>query len=184
MKNKGIILFVILAASVALIYILSGKEPAKDARTTEPVGKTAAVGRQAPDFELTDLGGKVWRLSDLKGKVVLVTFWATWCDSCIEENPSLQKLITSEKDNNNFLVLTLLYNDSAQTAAAYLKRNNFNFNVLIDDRKTSANYGITGVPETFIISKKGIVSNKIIGPIDWNAPDVKAAIKKLTEESL
>ncbi len=183
MKNKGIILVIVLVVGLALAYLLPGKEGTKEAQKTEPVKKTATVGLQAPDFELTDINGKTWRLADLKGKVVLVTFWATWCDSCKEENPSLQKLITSEKDNNNFVALTLLYDDSAQNAASYLKSNNFSFNVLLDDRKASSDYGITGVPETFVISKKGIVTNKVVGPIDWTAPEVRAVIKKLTEES-
>jgi cytochrome c biogenesis protein CcmG, thiol:disulfide interchange protein DsbE len=183
MKNKSIILVIVLAVGLALAYFLPEKEGAKDSRNAESARKIATVGLQAPDFELTDINGKIWRLAELKGKVVLVTFWATWCDSCKEENPSLQKLITSEKDNNNFIALTLLYDDSAQNAAAYLKRNNFSFNVLLDDKKTSSGYGITGVPETFVISKKGIISNKIVGPINWESPDVRAAIRKLTEES-
>ncbi|HTZ19175.1 MAG TPA: TlpA disulfide reductase family protein [Dissulfurispiraceae bacterium] len=183
MKNKSIILVAILVVGIALAYFLSGKEASKEARKAGPVPKTAAVGLQAPDFELADINNRVWRLSDLRGKVVLITFWATWCDSCSEENPSLQKLIASEKDNKDFVALTLLYDDSAQNAVSYLKRNNFTFNVLLDDRKASSDYGITGVPETFVISKKGIVSNKIVGPIDWETPEVKAAIRKLTEES-
>jgi cytochrome c biogenesis protein CcmG/thiol:disulfide interchange protein DsbE len=175
MKHKGIVLIIIFIAGIALSYFLSGKE--------ELVKRKASIGQSAPDFELKDIDGKVWRLSDLKGKVVLINFWATWCDSCKEENPSLQKLIESQKDNRNFVAVSILYNDSTQNAILYLKRNGFTFNVLIDDNKVSADYGITGVPETFILSRRGILERKIIGPMRWDTPDVGAAIKKLSDES-
>ncbi len=176
MKHKGIVLFIILALGAALFFfIFSGKGE-------HPMPKKAVAGMPAPDFELTDITGKVWRLADFQGKVVLVNFWATWCDSCKEENPSLQKFMDSEKENRNLVLLTILYNDSPQNAADYLKRNSFSFNVLLDDRKTSLEYGITGVPETFVISKKGLLKNKFIGPVPWDSPDVKAAIDKLAAE--
>ncbi len=183
MKNKGVILLIVVVVGIVLAYLLPGKEVVKESPKTETARKAAVVGTQAPDFALSDMGGKVWRLSELKGKVVLVTFWATWCDTCKEENPSLQRLITSEKNNANFVALSVLVDDSAQNATSYMKANNLNFNVLLDDKKASVDYGITGVPETFVISKKGILSNKIIGPLNWDAPDVRAAIHRLTEES-
>ncbi len=176
MKHKGIVLLIILALGAALFsFIFSGKGE-------QPARKKAVAGMPAPDFELKDITGKVWRLADFRGKVVLVNFWATWCDSCKEENPSLQRFMDSEKENLNLVVVTILYNDSPQNAADYLKRNNFSFNVLLDDRKTSLEYGITGVPETFVISKKGVLKSKFIGPVHWDAPDVKAAIDTLSAE--
>jgi len=175
MKNKGIILLIVFIAGIALTYLLSGMQ--------QSAKRKVSIGMSAPDFELKDINGKVWRLSDLKGKVVLVNFWATWCDSCKEENPSFQKFVESEKDDKNFVAVTILYDDSAQNAASYLKNNGFTFTVLIDDQKTSSAYGITGVPETFIVSKRGIVERKIIGPISWDNLDVRAAIKKLAEQT-
>jgi cytochrome c biogenesis protein CcmG/thiol:disulfide interchange protein DsbE len=176
MKHKGIVLLIILVLGAALFsFIFSGKGG-------QPVQKKAVSGMPAPDFELTDITGKAWHLADFRGKVVLVNFWATWCDSCKEENPSLQKFIDSEKENRNLVLLTILYNDSPQNAVDYLKRYNLSFNVLLDDRKTSLVYGITGVPETFVISKKGLLKGKFIGPVQWGAPDLKAEIDKLAAE--
>jgi len=176
MKHKGIVLLIILVLGAALFsFIFSGKGG-------KPVQKKAVSGMPAPDFELTDITGKAWHLADFRGKVVLVNFWATWCDSCKEENPSLQKFIDSEKENRNLVLLTILYNDSPQNAVDYLKRYNLSFNVLLDDRKTSLVYGITGVPETFVISKKGLLKGKFIGPVQWGAPDLKAEIDKLAAE--
>jgi cytochrome c biogenesis protein CcmG/thiol:disulfide interchange protein DsbE len=176
MKYKGIILLIILALGAALFsFIFSGKGE-------QSARKKAVAGMPAPDFELKDVNGKVWRLADLGGKVVLVNFWATWCDSCKEENPSLQKFMNSEKENHDLVVVTILYNDSPKNAVEYLQRNNFSFNVLLDDKKTSIEYGITGVPETFVISKKGLLRSKFIGPVNWDAPDIKSAIDKLAAE--
>jgi peroxiredoxin len=176
MKHKGIVLLIILVLGAALFsFIFSGKGG-------KPVQKKAVSGMPAPDFELTDITGKAWHLADFRGKVVLVNFWATWCDSCKEENPSLQKFMDSEKENRNLVLLTILYNDSPQNAVDYLKRYNLSFNVLLDDRKTSLVYGITGVPETFVISKKGLLKGKFIGPVQWGAPDLKAEIDKLAAE--
>ena len=176
MKHKGIVLLIILVLGAALFsFIFSGKGG-------QPAQKKAVSGMPAPDFELTDITGKSWHLADFRGKVVLVNFWATWCDSCKEENPSLQKFMDSEKENRNLVLLTILYNDSPQNAVDYLKRYNLSFNVLLDDRKTSLVYGITGVPETFVISKKGLLKGKFIGPVQWGAPDLKAEIDKLAAE--
>jgi len=174
MKNKGtILLAVLISCALLFAFLFSGKDET-------PAPRKAAVGYPAPDFTLTDIAGKMWRLSDMKGKVVLVNFWATWCDSCKEENPALQRFINSERQNGNLVVLTILFNDSPLNAADYLKNNNFSFNVLIDDRKTSMEYGITGVPETFVIAKTGELKNKFVGPVNWDDPDIKTAIDKLT----
>jgi cytochrome c biogenesis protein CcmG/thiol:disulfide interchange protein DsbE len=176
MKNKGIVLFIILAVSAALfVFMFSGKEET-------PARKKAVTGLPAPDFALNDLSGKSWRLADLRGKVVLVNFWATWCDSCKEENPSLKRFMDSERENKNIVLVAVLYNDTPKNAVEYLRKNNLDFNVLLDDRKASADYGITGVPETFIISKDGTLKGKFIGPVRWDDLKIKAAIEKLAAE--
>ena len=176
MNKKGIILAVLLVAAALFIFLFTAKE--------ETVINKAALGKPAPPFELTDLHGATLSLDNLKGKVVLVNFWATWCDTCKEEKPLLQKLIRAEKGNDKFAVVTILFNDSMKNAEAYMKKNGFSFPVLADDRKVSMNYGVTGVPESFIISKKGILRHKLIGPVQWDDREVKAALKKfITEES-
>ena len=177
MKRKGIVLLIILVLGVALFSLIFG------GKGDQQVRKKAATGIMAPDFELKDITGRVWHLTDLRGKVVVVNFWATWCDTCREENPSLQKFLDSEKDNRSLIVVTILYNDTPEHAVGYLKKNNFSFNVLLDDGKTSVEYGITGVPETFMITKKGLLNGKFIGPINWNTPEVKALIDKLIAET-
>ena len=176
MKNKGLILAVLLGSAAIMVALLVLKE--------EPAIKKAAVGKSAPPFELADLQGVKLSLDSLKGKVVVVNFWATWCETCKEEKPLLQKLIRAEKGNDKFAVVTILFNDSAKNAAEYMKKNGFSFPVLNDDKKVSISYGVTGVPESFIISRKGILRHKLIGPVQWDEHEVKEVIKKLTSEEL
>ena len=173
MKVKGIILLIILAIGIAAVVVLT---------KTESVPKKAAVGLEAPAFELKDMQGRPWKLSDFKGKTVLLNFWASWCDSCKEENPSLQRLIDMEKGNARFVPVTVLFRDEPAKAAEYMKANGISFPVLLDDKNIAVQYGLTGVPETFIIDSKGVVRQKIVGPIAWDAPEVKAALDKLSNE--
>lgn len=171
MKNKGIILILVLAVGIAAFIFLVKGGPAPE--------KKAASGLEAPGFELKDTQGKPWRLADLRGKVVFLNFWAPWCSSCKEENPSLQNLITAEKGNDKFVFLSVLYNDDPANAVAYMKQNGFSFPVLMDTANLAKTYGITGVPETFIIDTRGTLAKKVIGPMQWDAPEVRELIAKL-----
>lgn len=174
MNKKGLILLIILAAGIAAIFLTTGLDNQQSAR--------AAIGIEAPDFSLADLNGKTWKLSDLRGKVIFLNFWATWCDTCKTENPTIQNLINLEKDNPDFVFLTILYNDSPDNARSYMNKNSFTFPVLIDTAKTAKNYGLTGVPETFLIDAKGIVRDKIVGPFKWDSPDARQAILMLRQK--
>ena len=129
-------------------------------------------GDPAPLFSLNDRNGKIWSLEELKGKVVLVNFWASWCPSCKEEKPSLQKLSNVTRDKPNFVILTILYKDDPSGAFQFMKKNNLNLTLLLDGKLEVSNiYGVTGVPETYIIDKKGVLRRKIIGPTRFDTPD-------------
>ncbi len=174
MKSRGVVLAVILVLGIlGLIVVLKSRE--------QPERK-AAVGLDAPAFELKDTAGKQWRLADLRGKVVLLNIWASWCETCKEELPSIQSLINLEKDNGKLIFISALYNDSPEKALAYLKANGFAFPVLIDTGGVASLYGITGVPETFVIDKKGTVRQHVVGPLKWDSPDVRDALTRLENE--
>lgn len=174
MKNKGIILAVILILGIAGVVFLLKSEDLPP--------KKIAVGLEAPSFQLKDTDGKVWKLADLRGRVVLLNFWASWCDTCKEELPSVQKLINAQTGNDALLFLSVLYNDSPAKALSYMKTNGFIFPVLIDDSDMARRYGITGVPETFVIDKKGIIRQKVVGPLLWDSRNVIAALTSLENE--
>ncbi|MCL5022496.1 MAG: TlpA family protein disulfide reductase [Nitrospirae bacterium] len=143
----------------------------------------AITGLNAPELAVSDVTGKPLSLSDLKGSVVFVNFWATWCDPCREEMPSLQKLYNRFRDQKGFRMVTILYRDDYGKAAEYLKKNGFDFPVFVDNRRTTArSYGVTGVPETYIVDKNGVLKDKVIGPADWMSAQAMAQIAELLKQ--
>lgn len=146
-----------------------------------------AVGLKAPDFELPELdtsskgSSMIWRLSELRGKVVFINFWATWCDECKKEKPAMQRLY-EKMQGRHFQILTIIYRDDAKRAAEYMKMNGYTMPVLLDyDTKVARNYWVRGLPETFIIDKEGIVREKIIGRRAWDSPEAIGLIEKWLE---
>ena len=130
----------------------------------------AIKGQPSPNFMLTDIKGKDWQLSDLRGKVVFINFWATWCPPCLQELPSMEALNKSMADKP-FQMLTILYNDRPEFGQSLVNKSGYNFPVLIDsDSSTAKEYGLTGVPETYIVDTQGILREKFIGPFEWNSP--------------
>ncbi len=174
MKTKVLVLLVILVAAV--LFVVFGVRQEKS-------GHQAVVGLDAPELTVTDASGKALSLSELRGSVVFVNFWATWCAPCKEELPSVQGLYSRFKDDKGFRMVTVLYRDSYDNAVAYLKDNNFERPVWLDQREKGAKaYGVTGVPETYIVSKKGILKEKVIGPADWNSTQAISLISNLLRE--
>jgi DsbE subfamily thiol:disulfide oxidoreductase len=173
-KSKGVILAVVLVFGIIGTALVL--------KTVAHPDRKATVGLDAPAFELKDTAGKLWRLSDLRGKVVLLNLWASWCVTCKEELPSIQNLINLEKDNTKLIFISVLYNDSPEKAIEFLKANGFAFPILIDTGNVARIYGITGVPETFVIDKKGTLKQRVVGPLQWDSPDVRATLTRLENE--
>jgi DsbE subfamily thiol:disulfide oxidoreductase len=171
MKHRGAVLLVLLLLAGIMVVLLDRREEVPAAR--------AVVGMPAPDFQLEDLRGNKVRLSDFRGKAVLINFWATWCDSCREEAAGLQRLAEDKEFAQSLQTLKIVFRDSGENAARYLKDNNFTFRALVDDRRTSVNYGVRAVPESFLVSGKGVLRQKYIGPVDWDAPAVRARLRTL-----
>ncbi len=138
----------------------------------------AVVGEPAPDFTLVDTKGKTWNLAELKGKVVFVNFWATWCPPCVEEMPSMQK-VNAFMPSNQFVMLSILNNDRPSLADAFLARIGATFPVLVDPKNLVANaYGVTGVPETYIVDKQGVLREKFLGGVRWDGPQAMQMLVK------
>jgi cytochrome c biogenesis protein CcmG, thiol:disulfide interchange protein DsbE len=125
-----------------------------------------------PDFEVTDLAGKAHRLTDFRGKVVVVNFWATWCAPCVKEFPSLQGL--ARKMDGKVIVLAVSYDRSREDIDTFIKAfggTPDHFVVAWDpDRKTSPLFGTQVLPETYILSGEGKLMRKIAGETTWDDP--------------
>ena len=137
----------------------------------------------APGFELPSLAGGKINLKDYRGKVVFINFWATWCATCKVEMPSMQKMYDQFKDKG-LEMLTISIDKDQSLIQPFMEEYKLTFPVLLDPESSVAkqNYKTTGVPETFIVNKHGIIVHKAIGPKDWATDDAMAAFAQLVEQ--
>jgi len=136
---------------------------------------------KAPGFTLADVrGGKV-DLSGLRGKVVLVEFWATWCPPCRESIPDLHSLHDKYKDRGLAVVAISLDKgaDAASAVGSFMKEHAIRYPVLMDDGKTSQSYGVTSIPALFLIDKDGRIVKRVAGFIPGLADDLSQLIERL-----
>jgi peroxiredoxin len=169
MKYKGLILVIIITIGAALLILLPEKKIYEE---------VAAVGKPAPDFEYPDSNGKMWKLSDFRGKVVFVSFWATWCATCKSEMPSKESLYR-RMQGKPFQMLGMLFRDDPVNLIKYFRSTKVSLPTLISpDNEAAKIFGITGVPETFIIDKDGIVREKLVGPMQWDSDEKIAMIER------
>jgi peroxiredoxin len=141
-----------------------------------------AAGDVASAFDLEDANsGQTVSLASLKGKVVFLNLWATWCGPCREEMPSMETLYDEYKGNNDFVMLAVSEDTKGKTAVLpYVEKNGYHFRILLDpENKVGDSYGVSGVPETFIIDRSGRIVAHHMGAFDWSRPDVKSALDEL-----
>jgi peroxiredoxin len=142
----------------------------------------AAVGNPAPDFDTLDLKGEVWSLSKLRGKVVFLNFWATWCPPCREEMPAMQRLYT-KLPKDKFEMIALYNRDEKTAVRNFVSKLGLTFPILSDEYNfAGTKYGLTGLPETFIIDKQGVIREKIIGPVEWDSQEIVDMLTKYINE--
>ncbi len=160
------LMFLAVLAFIAMIVIASFFIKAK------PSGnKIITTGDRAPEFTLPAPNGRSISLSDFRGKVVMVHFWATWCPPCVEELPTLAKLNQSLAGQDFEMFAVSVDEGGADAVTSFLHQNNLNVPVLLDtDHAISSKYGTYKFPETYILDRAGIVRYKIIGPRDWRDP--------------
>ena len=121
-----------------------------------------SIGATAPAFELADLDGNPVRLADLRGRPVIVNFWASWCIPCVEEFPLLQDAET-EHAADGLVLVGIVYRDNAEAARSFMERMGADWPTLMDPgEKVAEEFGIFGPPETFFIDPQGTVA----GPPD------------------
>jgi cytochrome c biogenesis protein CcmG, thiol:disulfide interchange protein DsbE len=140
--------------------------------------RPARIGMVAPDFTVQDSDHTV-TLSHLKGQVVVLNFWATWCPPCIEEMPSLMQMQQLLK-SKGITVLAVSVDADAGDYHQFLKDHSVNLLCVRDpSQKSNTLYGTAKFPETYIIDRRGIVQRKFIGAVDWTEPDVMDYLGKL-----
>jgi peroxiredoxin len=141
------------------------------------------VGALAPNFSLATLEGPSSSLSEFRGHVVFVNFWATWCAPCREEAPSLDRLYRQFPDED-FEILAVSIDGPGSDAmiSAFEEEFDLSFSILLDpEQRAYVAYKASGVPETFLIGVDGHLIERFIGPRDWDQPRYVNAVRRLLD---
>jgi len=153
----GVVAVVVSAAAVVLSVGL---------RRDPSAIPSPLIGRTAPDFTLNQLDGKPFTLSTLRGQIVVVNFWASWCTECHTEQSTLNQTWQRFQDSG-VVVVGVNFEDTTDDAIDYVRTASVSYPVVEDsDSRTALAYGLRGVPETFVIDRTGRIVDRIIGPVD------------------
>ncbi len=142
------------------------------------------VGSQAPAFHATDVAtGRPVTLEQYRGRVVLLNLWATWCQPCRVEMPSLERL-SRRLAGDGFQVVAVSIDDAGDSVvAAYARQLGLSFAILHDPSAAIKQaYQATGVPESWLINRDGVIIKKVIGAAEWDGPVTEALIRRLADE--
>jgi cytochrome c biogenesis protein CcmG, thiol:disulfide interchange protein DsbE len=140
-----------------------------------PTSSPATQGSVAPDFSLADLDGNPIRLSDLRGRPVVLNFWASWCGPCVEEFPLLQA-VADRHAADGLVVIGVVFQDRSSAARNFMARNGATWQAAMDPGERVANaYGILGPPETYFIDREGIIEARQIGQFSAGSLESKVA---------
>ena len=152
--------------------------------TPQPGGeeppKMAKVGFTAPDFKLKNIKGDLISLQSLRGKVVLVNFWATWCEPCRSEMPSMEDLYRSFNHRDFQILAVSSDEDGLRSVKPFEEQYRFSFPILLDDTlQINDLYGVRSIPTSVIVDRQGIITNRFFGAVDWNDPRQKQLVEQM-----
>jgi peroxiredoxin len=179
-KRSNLILhrWLLIAGIMVLIAVIAtckGEQPANAMVTPDK-------GTVAPDFTLTTLDGKNVSLSDYRGQVVFLNFWATWCPPCRGEMPAMENLHRLMKGYDFVILAVSIDKKSTYHVKSFVESKGYSFSIMHDVTKEVArNYVVGGIPTTFIIDKNGIISNRLVGSRQWDSASVVNYFKKISK---
>ncbi len=140
------------------------------------------AGEVAPVFTATTLDGTPVSLDEYRGKVVLLNVWATWCPPCRTELPSMQRTFKALQDKG-FMILGVNVGEKWDTVAPFLEDFSLTYPILLDkDSSAMAEWGIMGLPTTFIVDRQGRVTHRIVGGRDWDDPAFRARLTAIIDQ--
>jgi peroxiredoxin len=179
---KLVLIFLVLIGIIGLLslyfIIFENKRPASRS------AYGPKVGEGAPDFLFPTLKGNSVKLSDYRGKVVFLNFWATWCPPCREEMPSMEALHQRLKGRDFEMLAVSIDRNGEEAVGPFVLKYGLTFPVLLDpENKSYKLYGLTGIPETFIIDRNGVIIFKMIGAQDWMEKDWLDYLDRILEQN-
>ena len=136
-----------------------------------------------PALKLRDLGGKPFDIASLRGRVVLVNFWASWCDPCREEMPALERLRAKLKDRG-FELITVNYGQSKDAASRFMEKLSLDLPVLLDpDKGAASRWNVRALPMSFLVDAGGKARFASFGEQDWSAGEPYRLVESLLDEA-
>lgn len=169
-RGVGVWVVALAVVSAALFALLLGGD------TPDPVGR----GTRAPDFSLPRLSDEEQvNLADLRGSVVLLNFWATWCEPCEAEMPAMERLYAG-LDGSDFELLAISVDDDVEAVRAFRERLGLRFPILLDPAgRVAREYQTFRYPESLLVGRDGVIVERYVGEKDWDAPAYAARIRRL-----
>jgi peroxiredoxin len=144
-----------------------------------PRSTVIGEGDAAPDWNLRSVKGAPVSLSQLRGEIVFLNFWATWCAPCLEEMPSMERLY-AQFEGRGLKMVAVSVDDDEVAVKNFLSENNITLPILLDPGgKVSRRYGTFKYPETYLIDGRGVVAKKIVGPRNWDDRTLHGVIEAL-----
>jgi peroxiredoxin len=170
-----------LVLCAALLLVLSSVAAAGTA--TDPMQalglRTPNEVVAAPEFSLPDLGGKKVQLKALRGKLVFLNFFATWCGPCREEMPGMERLYRVHEDKG-FVVLAVNMEESAKTVRPFVQQLKLSFPIVLDtEGAVTRDYGVRALPVSFLVGRDGNIRWRAIGGRDWESADARKLFAQL-----
>ena len=177
MKRISVILIITCLINAG-VFGQSKKIPDTVIKAFKEAGiQAASQGIDPIDFTIPMLDGTLVNLSELKGKVVFLNFWATWCGPCRSEMPSMEAVYQKLNDKGLEIIAVNL-GDSRKDVSEFMINYKLNFPVGLDEKKlTGMYYHIQAIPTTYIIDRRGLIIARLVGSINWNTPKVIAALE-------
>lgn len=151
---------------LALVGVLATRDPAHTRVASSPL-----VGRVAPPIDGPTLHGEPFRLSTMKGRWVLVNYFATWCVPCQREHPELVEFDRRHARTGDAGVVSVVFDDDPEEVARYFDRNGGDWPVVPDDGRVALSYGVAGIPESYLVDPDGFVVAKITGGVSADGLD-------------
>lgn len=141
-----------------LLYLLLARAP----------GTKTVERHQAPDFTLPDVEGRRVALSSLRGKIVLLDFWATWCEPCLEELPDLMRFHEAHKEKGFTIVGVAMDAEGVGIVGPFARQNKMPYPVLVANGDLPDGYSIPGFPSAFLIDRNGMIVRRYLGPKSYD----------------
>lgn len=173
-----------LAGAVALAVFMLPAPAAAPSAAGAVAGSLRPYTGTAPNFAAHDLQGRPVRLASLRGQVVLLNFWATWCAPCLEEMPAMQRLHQAYRGRG--LTVLALSQDEAPPAvvARFAQSLGLGFTVWHDPgREVGRSWGIPGLPASYLITHDGEFALRALGAFDWDGTEARGAVELLLDEA-